>query len=159
MKTRIQILVFAAVMMLATSCGVYKAPSYHDPKPTIIGTELDGSYIIKAQGKGRNSAEAMIELQKRAVYEAVFNGVTSATSSVQSIPPIILAVNAKEKYAEWSNAFFADGGEYLKYCSKRDRRAGSSKFYRNNDQITCEGIVRVDVAGIKALLKEQGILQ
>ena len=159
MKTWIQILVFAALMALATSCGVYKAPSYADPKPTIIGSELDGSYIIKCQAKGRNAAEALTEVRKRATYEVVFHGVQSATSSVQSIHPIITEVNAKEKYAEWSNAFFADGGEYLNYSSKRDRRSGSSKFYRNNEQITCEGIVRVDAAGIKALLKENGILK
>ena len=58
----------------------------------------------------------MKEVQKQAVYEVVFNGVTSASANIQSLKPLILTVNAKDKFADWSNVFFADGGEYLKYC-------------------------------------------
>ena len=159
MKTSVKVLLFAAILLFAAGCGAKLSQSYYDQKPQIIGSELDGSYVIRCLGKGRNADEAMAEVQKQAVYEVVFNGVTSASSNIQSLKPLILTVNAKEKFADWSNAFFADGGEYKKYCSKHDRRGGSSKFIKNNFQVMCQGVVSVDVAGLKTVLKESGIIK
>lgn len=159
MKTSVKAVMLAAMMIVAASCGVHRSQSYYDQKPQIVSTELDGSYAISCWGEGRNSDEAMKELKKQAVYEVVFNGVVSASSNIMSLKPLILTVNAKEKYAEWSNTFFADGGDYLKYCSKHDRRTGSSRFIRNRNQVLCQGVVTVDVAGLKAALKESGIIK
>lgn len=159
MKTNLKVLLASAILLIAASCGTKVSQAYYDQKPQIISTELDGTYAIKCWGTGRNSDEAMKELQKQAVYEVVFNGVVSASSNIQSLKPLILTINAKDTYADWSNQFFADGGEYLKYCSKHDRRTGSSKFYRMNSQVKCEGVVSVDVAGLKAALKESGIIK
>ena len=159
MKTNVKVLLFAAILIIAASCGVKVSQTYYDQKPQIISTELDGSYAISCWGTGRNSDEAMKELQKQAVYEVIFNGVASASSNIQSLKPLILTVNAKDKYADWSNKFFADGGEYQNYCSKHDRRTGSSKFYKTANQVKCQRVVSVDVAGLKALLKESGIIK
>ena len=159
MKTIVKIFLLAAVVVFAAGCGVHKSQSYYSQKPQIISTELDGSYAIRCWGKGRNSDEAMKEVKKQAVYEVVFNGVTSASANIQSLKPLILTLNAKDKYAEWSNAFFADGGEYLNYCSKHDRRTGSSRFVRNRNEVLCQAVVSVDVAGLKKLLKESGIIK
>lgn len=159
MKTNLKVLLIAAVLIVAASCGTKLSQSYYSQKPQIIGTELDGSYAISCWGTGRNSDEAMKELQKQAVYEVVFNGVASASSNILSLKPLLLTVNAKDKYADWSNKFFADGGEYLKYCSKHDRRTGTSDFLKTNNQVRCQGVVSVDVAGLKAMLKESGMIK
>jgi hypothetical protein len=159
MKTSVKVLLLVAMLVGAISCGTKVSQAYYDQKPQIISTELDGSYAIKCWGTGRNSDEAMKELLKQAVYEVVFNGVASASSNIQSLKPLILTVNAKDKYVDWSNRFFADGGEYLKYCSKHDRRTGSSKFYKTGHQVKCQGVVSVDVADLKAALKESGIIK
>ena len=159
MKTYFKALLIAAVLVAAASCGAKLSQAYYDQKPQIIGTELDGSYAISCWGTGRNSDEAMKELQKQAVYEVVFNGVASASSNIQSLKPLILTVNAKEKFADWSNKFFADGGQYLKYCSKHDRRTGTSNFVKTANQVRCQGVVSVDVAGLKAMLKESGMIK
>lgn len=159
MKTNLKVLLIAAVLIVAASCGTKLSQSYYSQKPQIIGTELDGSYAISCWGTGRNSDEAMKELQKQAVYEVVFNGVASASSNILSLKPLLLTVNAKDKYADWSNKFFADGGEYLKYCSKHDRRTGTSDFFKTNNQVRCQGVVSVDVAGLKAMLKESGMIK
>lgn len=159
MKNHFKVLVFAAFVLLVAGCGVKRSQSYYDQKPQIIGTELDGSYAISCWGKGRNADEAMKELLKQAVYEVVFNGVPSGASSIQPLKPLILTVNAKDKYAEWSNMFFADGGEYLKYCSRHDRRTGSSRFIKNRNSVLCQGVVSVDVAQLKSMLKVYGIIK
>lgn len=159
MKNHFKVLVFAAFVLLVAGCGVKRSQSYYDQKPQIIGTELDGSYAISCWGKGRNADEAMKELLKQAVYEVVFNGVPSGASSIQPLKPLILTVNAKDKYAEWSNMFFADGGEYLKYCSKHDRRTGSSRFIKNRNSVLCQSVVSVDVAQLKSMLKVYGIIK
>lgn len=145
---------FAAAVLFATSCGIHRSQSYYDQKSQIIGTELDGSYAIRCWGEGRNSDEALNEVMKKAVYDVVFNGVESGSSSIQSLKPLLLTVNAKDKYAVWSNSFFEDGGDYLKYCSRHDRRAGSSRFVRNRNQVLCQSVVTVDVAALKAALKD-----
>ena len=159
MKTSVKVLLVSAILIIAASCGTKVSQAYYDQKPQIISTELNGTYAITCWGTGRNSDEAMKELKKQAVYEVVFNGVASASSNIQSLKPLILTVNAKDKYADWSNKFFADGGEYLKYCSKHDRRTGTSKFYKTGNQVKCQGVVSVDVAGLKAALKESGIIK
>ncbi len=159
MKTSVKIFLLAAFVAIAAGCGVHKSQSYYGQKPQILSTELDGSYAISCWGKGRNSDEAMKEVQKQAVYEVVFNGVTSASANIQSLKPLILTVNAKDKFADWSNVFFADGGEYLKYCSKHDRRAGSSRFVKNRNEVMCQAVVSVDVAGLKKVLIESGIIK
>jgi hypothetical protein len=159
MRTTFKVLFLAAILAVVAGCGTPKSQTYYDQKAQIIGTELDGTYAIRCWGRGRNAEEAMRELMKQAVYEVVFNGVTSASSNIQSLKPLILTVNAKDKYAEWSNVFFADGGDYLKYCSKHDRRTGSSRFIKNRDQVLCQGVVSVDVAGLKILLKGKEIIK
>ena len=136
MKTNVKVLLFAAILIIAASCGVKVSQTYYDQKPQIVSTELDGSYAISCWGTGRNSDEAMKELKKQAVYEVIFNGVASASSNIQSLKPLILTVNAKDKYAD-----------------------GSSKFYKTANQVKCQGVVSVDVAGLKALLKESGIIK
>ena len=159
MKANVKVLLLSAIIMIAAGCGTRVSQAYYDQKPQIIATELDGTYAITCWGTGRNADEALHELEKQAVYEVVFNGVASASSNIQPLKPLILTVNAKEKYADWSQKFFADGGEYLKYCSRHDRRAGSSKFYRTEHQVKCRGVVSVDVAGLKTALTLSGIIK
>lgn len=159
MKKSLKAVLIVVISALAVSCGVHRSQSYYNQKAQIIGTELDGTYAISCWGVGRNSDAAMKAVKKQAVYEVVFNGVASASSDILPLKPLILTINAKEKYADWSNAFFADGGEYLKYCSKHDRRTGSSRFIRNRNQVHCQGVVTVDVPGLKAALSRSGIIK
>jgi hypothetical protein len=157
MKTRI--LLLSVLLVILASCGVKVSESYYDQPVKILRAEYDGSYVIRSSGKGRNAAAALAEARKQAVYDVVFNGVPSTTSTVSSLKPLLLEVNAKTKYQDYFNSFFADGGEYLNYISIEDKRATSSNWFRGESQVTCQTNVTVNVAALKAKLQNDNILK
>lgn len=145
--------------VLLSACGVQNSASFYGMKSQLLRTEYDGTYIIRAAGMGDNSASAMQEARKTAVYDVIFKGVASANSKIPSLKPLLLEVNAENKYQDYFNAFFADGGIYEDFISIRDKRAGSSSYHRNKSGIQCHTDVSVDVAALKNKLKEDNILK
>lgn len=148
-----------ALAFLAISCGVQNSQSYYDQGVQILRTEYDGTYVIRTSGNGRNAVAAKEEARKAAVYEVIFNGVSSATSTVYPLKPLLLEVNAKEKYQEYFNAFFADGGAYTEFISSKDKRNGSSTWVKNSNEVKCQTNVSVDVAALKARLIQDNIIK
>ena len=148
-----------ALLIVLVGCGTVSSVSFYDYASQVIRTEFDGSYVIRACGKGDNSAAAMVGAQKVAVYDVVFNGVASASTRIQPLKPLLLEVNAKTKYQDYFNAFFADGGEYTKYFSIANKRAASSDFKRSRQQVQCVTTVTVDVAGLKQRLMVDNIIK
>ena len=92
---KIRLFVMVALAVVLTGCGVTRSTSFYDHKPQLIRSEMDGSCVIRVSAKDRNAAKSMLEARKMAVYEVVFNGVPSATATVNSLKPLILEVNAK----------------------------------------------------------------
>lgn len=151
-------IVLAALTVMLSGCVTTTSVSYYDQKPQVLRSELDGSYVIRVGAKDRNAARAMAEARKMAVYEVIFNGVPSISGSVNALKPILLEVNAKDKYQDYFNAFFAQE-EYLKYISKEDKRTASTDFYRNYQQIQCVTNVTVNVAELKNRLRKDNIIK
>lgn len=157
------------VLMLAliiSACGAHKSQAYYDYKSKIIGTELDGTYTIRAYGRARNAADAYEQARKQAVYDVCFNDIQFATgtsaSSSKTLHPLIDEVNAKTKYEDYFNAFLADKGEYENYtnfCSKNERRILSSKFARTDAQTVAQVTVCVDRKALKEKLIKDNIIK
>lgn len=156
---KIRLFLLAALAAVLTGCGVSSSVAYYDHKPQLIRAELDGTYVIRSCAKDRNSSRALSEARKRAVYDVIFNGVASASSTVNSLKPLILEVNAKDKYQDYFNEFFADGGDYLKYITAEDKRSASSSFQRSNQRVLCLTNVTVYVAELRKKLKEDNIVK
>ena len=148
-----------ACSIMASSCCTYKHTAYYDHKTRLIGTELDGSYTVVAWGRARNAVDAFRQAQKQAVYDVIFNGVEAQTTNLHNILPIMLEVNAKDKYQDYFNAFFADKGEYTKYCSKKDRHWWTSEFYKSDRQAVCKTTVMVYRSELKEKLIKDKIIQ
>ena len=68
-------------------------------------------------------------------------------------------VNARERYQDYFDIFFMDGGEYLKYVSMADRRLGTNKKVKVDTQVWYCTTVRVLVPELKQRLKQDGILK
>ena len=157
---RLKYFVTLCVCLMLAACSMQRSTlSYYDSKPQILRVEHDGTYVIRSTGKGRNSMSAMEEAQKKAVYQVVFSGISSLSSSTSPIKPLVLEVNAKDKYADYFNAFFADGGDYEQFVSSNGKRFGSSDFSKNRSQVLCRTDVSVDVAALKARLIEDKIIK
>ena len=155
---KINVLLALFVLMSLVGCGVQRSQAYYDYKSKIIGTELDGSYTIRAFGRARNAVDAYQQARKQAVYDVVFNGVQSDNSMISPLKPLLLEPNAKEQYADYFNKFFADNGTFEKYCSMKERRWFSSNYSRTDAQSMAQVTVCVDVAKLRERLKSDGII-
>ncbi len=159
------VLIMWAVIALITvlaACGTQKTQAYYDYESKVIGTELDGSYTIRAWGRARNAMDADAQARRTAVYDVIFNQIQIASGTAPTtsgmLKPLLMEVNAKTKYEDYFNAFFADGGEFEKYCSMKDKRLFSTKYQKTDAQTQAQVTVRVYRSKLKAKLIEDGIL-
>lgn len=159
MRTVARVLALSVLLWGLTACNNTKKGviSFQNIETECLGSELDGSYTVRAWGIGRNSVDAMEQARKNAVRDFIFQGVSKGQGC--EIRPILFEVNAKDKYQNYFNRFFADNGEYRHYVSMRDRRPGSWIHSRKKGGIICGIIVRVKHADLKAKLAEDGILK
>lgn len=123
-----------------------------------MGLDLDGSQTLRSWGIGKNKAQAMETAKKNAVRAVLFKGITAGTGDCNK-RPIILEVNAAEKYEDYFNRFFADGGAYKVYTSMTDEKR-TSRIKSSNNAIESWGvIVRVDRAGLRQRMINDGIIK
>ena len=140
-------------------CATHHHTAYYDFKTKLIGTEMDGSYTVTAWGRARTALDAFQQAQKQAVYDIVFTGVEPQTSNLTRQLPLLLEVNAKDKYQDYFNNFFMDKGEYVEYCSAIDKKFGSTEYYRSDKQVVCKTTVRVYRSKLKNKLIQDNIIK
>ncbi len=154
---------FLFLMLMAalfSSCGTKKSQAYYDYKTQYIATERDGSYTVRSWGRGRNAVDALEEARKQAVYDVVFKGLEPSSSlNLSPVKPLLLEVNAKDKYADYFNTFFQDKGAYVEFCSVKERKWLTSKWARADGQSLCETTVCVYAGKLKERLIQDGILK
>lgn len=134
---RIKLKLFlASLAMLAVmgSCRsnrvVTDTAAYSHFETSYINNSPSGSITVRAWGNGPNKAVAIEEAKKNAVADVIFKGVKG--SKGYSGQPIVTEVNARERYAEYFDRFFADGGEYGKFAketSNSDKSRTKAKTY------------------------------
>lgn len=130
-------------------------------KTECLGVELDGSQTLKAWGNGRNRSDAVDQAKKNALRDVLFNGITEGKNEC-NMKPLIFEVNAQEKYEDYFNKFFADGGEFKNFISLRDERIFDkiSRDKKKARQSVTHGlIVRVLRTELKEKLIADGILK
>lgn len=151
------------ILLISTfSCTAQKGVAgNYKFKSECMGVELDGSQTIKAWANGRNRSDAVEQAKKNAVRDVIFFGISEGKSECNS-KPLIFEVNAQEKYEDYFNTFFADGGEYKNFISLRDERI-FDKFSRDKkkarESVTHGMIVRVLRNDLKAKLITDGIIK
>lgn len=124
-----------------------------------IKVEQDGSITVRVWGNGRNRADAIELAKKNAVYDVIFKGITKGVAKGIYTRPLLPTVNAREKYQEYFDIFFMDGGEYLKYVSMADKRLGSTNGYRGRIEVKFCTTVRVMIPELRARLKADGLIK
>lgn len=117
-----------------------------------MGVEHDGSQTLRVSGTGRNKADAIEQAKKNAVREVIFKGIRQGKQGC-NMRPIVNEVNAEERYEEYFNIFFADGGEYRKYISMADERNNSHDKAQAKTFVKYTITVRVLRSELKARLK------
>jgi len=159
MKTRI--ILFALLLASWAGFSQKNIAGNYGYKTECMGVELDGSQTVKAWGNGRNRSDAVEQAKKNAVRDIIFFGLIEGKQECKQ-KPLILEVNAQEKYEDYFNKFFADGGEYKNYISLRDERI-LDKLDRDRKKgrgsVTNGLILRVLRSEIKEKLIADGIIK
>jgi len=146
---------------LLLSCNTSnKLGAHYTYETECMGSELDGSYTLKAWGVGRNIVDAREQARKNAVRDVIFKGISKGTHDCQ-IKPILMEVNAYDKYRDYFNKFFADHGAFEKYVNYKDKRTGSSARtrQRTDAEMKYGVIVRVKSAELRERLIQDNILK
>ena len=122
MNIKIKALTILTLLSIFFSCSTQKTVSTNYSYSTeCLGVELDGSQTLKAWGNGRNREDAVEQAKKNAVRDVIFKGIREGKQDCNQ-KPLVFEVNAQEKYEDYFNKFFADGGEYRNYISLKDER-------------------------------------
>lgn len=109
-----------ALAMLLPGCRGHKeiseAWSNYEFGTSYVNTSPSGDVTVRSWGSGPDKAQAIRAAMKNAVYDAVFKGIKGGKGYLAQ--PIVTEVNARERYAEYFDRFFADGGEYRNFVKE-----------------------------------------
>jgi len=162
MKFQIILLLSIALSSCVSITNQQRNAGNYPFKTECLGIEMDGSQTVKAWGNGRNRWDAIEQAKKNAVNDMLFKGILDGSSECNS-KPLVPEVNAREKYEDFFNAFFADkGGEYKSFISMQDERldvTADGKKFDNKSGVTYSCIVRIKRSELKQYLLKNGILK
>lgn len=151
-KLLILLVVFAISHLDVLAQAIYDRSSIK-----CIGVELDGSQTLRVLGYGRNRADAKEQAMKNAVWAVIFDGIRDGSQGC-NMRPLVTEVNAKERYEDYFNIFFADGGEYKKYVSLRDTKKRSATKAKDKVGYSYELTIRVLRSELKNRLKADNVI-
>lgn len=123
-----------------------------------MGVELDGSQTLRVQGYGRNRSDAKEQAMKNAVWAVIFDGIRDGVEGC-NVRPLVTEVNAKERYEDYFNLFFADDGAYKEYVSMRDTKRRSGGKSKDKLGYAYDLTIRVLRAQLKSRLKADNIIK
>lgn len=152
---KLLILIMCAMSLL--NVHAQKNPVYSRSSIRCMGVELDGSQTLRVQGYGRNRSDAKEQAMKNAVWAVIFDGIRDGVGECNT-RPLVTEVNAKERYEDYFNLFFADNGEYKKYVSLRDTKRRSGGKSKDKLGYAYDLTVRVLRAELKARLKADNLI-
>ena len=159
---KLNIMLFATLLLITIGCAPKKSVSTNYAYATeCMGVELDGSQTLKAWGNGRNRQDAVEQAKKNAVRDVIFKGIRDGKQECNT-KPLVFEVNAQDKYEDYFNKFFADGGEYKNFISLSGERIFdkiSRDKQRTSESVTHGLIVRVLRSELKQKLIQDGILK
>lgn len=161
---------FTSVMVILSGVAIISSCATSNPTNKIAGnatftidcygSEMDGSITLKSWGNGRNYFDATEQAKKNAVREVLFKGIKTGQAGCPK-SPLVLEINAEQKYEDYFAAFFADKGPYTEFVSLKDERI-AHKVTRDKkgaqNSVTESAIVRVMRLSLKKKLVEDKII-
>ena len=151
------VLILVVVLAAQVSLLAQTTPVNNRHHIVCLGTEMDGSQTLRVLGYGRNRADAKEQAMKNAVWAVVFEGVREGSEGC-NLRPLVTEVNARERYEEYFNRFFADGGPFMEYVSLRDTKKRSADRSKDKIGYTYEMTVRVLRSELKTRLKTDNVI-
>lgn len=122
-----------------------------------LGMELDGSETLRVQGYGRNRADAKEQAMKNAVWAVIFDGIIDGAGGC-NMRPLVTEANARERYQEYFNRFFADNGPYKQYVSLRDTKKRSGGKVKDKLGYSYDLTIRVLRSELETRLRQDNVI-
>lgn len=147
---------------LFSSCSdkttkVVSSAAYTNFETSCLGVEHDGTQKLRVWGKGVTKADAIEQAKKNAVYDVLFKGIKGTGECNQN--PLVLEVNARERYAKYFNPFFSDGGEYRKFVKEIVGNQASRLESKGSSIVNYSIMVAVDREALRNQLEKDGVLK
>ena len=133
-----------------------KTAGFYEYETECLGVEGDGSQTVRAHGKGRNREDAMEQAKKNAVKDVLFKGISKGSAEC-NVKPVLFNPNAREKFEDYFNAFFADQGPYKEFITSEDASDMHSDVRKGRSQAGSQEDYAVIVRVQRAKLKERMI--
>ena len=150
---------FALMLQLSGCRGqkeVSSAWSAFGFETSYVNASASGIVTVRAWGNGSDKAHAIETAKKNAVSDVIFKGVKGGKGYLGQ--PIVTEVNARERYAEYFDLFFADGGEYKNFVTESSNsdmsRTRSKSDARENYGIT----VDIDRSALVRQLRSDNVI-
>lgn len=139
-----QKLILFAVCLIFTLSGCKTATqtmneyAFAEFKTQCLGVSPSGLQMLRTLGSGMNKAKAIEEAKRNAVSAVIFDGIVDGSGECNK-RPLVNVPNARERYEEYFNAFFRDGGAYNKYVSLEEKR--TSRISSKNSALESWSVV------------------
>lgn len=158
-KTMAMALAATAIMLagcrgkqeISTSYSMYKF------KTTCVGANGDGTQTLRAWGTGASIDKAIEQAKKNAVSDVIFKGIPGGKGCNQNA--IVTEVNARERYEEYFDRFFADGGEYAEFVYETSNKDGSRVKSKDSSRENYGVVVTVNRSALRDHLRRDGVIK
>ena len=158
MRRKLLYFVLCTLVLSLASCGAKRSQAFYDQPSRVLSADYNGTYVVRTQVRSKDAVTAFYDAQRKVVKEIIFDGIQAANNGVSDLKPLCLDMNAQEKYEDYWNAFFSDGGPWKQFTNYSKRRVVTTRYERDGRQMVETGTVTVDRAGIKKKLQEDGII-
>ncbi len=122
-----------------------------------ISVPGDGTEILRVWGQGKDKSEAIDMAMRNAVNDVLFKGVSAGAGQCDK-RPVMLEVNARERYTYYFDPFFAKKGAYTKFVTLHENR--TSRIKAQSTTLQAYGVVvSVNRSALRQQLITDGILK
>ncbi len=122
--------------------------AFHNYNTECLGMSMDGSQTLRVWASGRNRTNAIEQAKKKAVYDVVFTGINAGSGECNAYP-VISEANARKKYEDYFDLFFADGGAYSQYVTTVNQKKSSINKFQGDGTVMFGLIVSVNRSALR----------
>lgn len=135
---------------VADSYANYQFPT------TCVNVAPSGTLTVRSWGSGHNKATAIENAKCNALNELIFDGIKGSNNP--ACKALVTEVNARERYAEYFDRFFAKGGEYRNFVKETSASDNSRVQAKANGRESYGVTLDIDRNALRSQLVKDGLL-
>ncbi len=153
----ITIILFTGISSCRSTQKISDSYSNYKFETSIVATSPSGMVTVRTWGTGPDKDSAIREALKNAVADMIFKGIKGGGNNYTT-QPIVTEVNARERYANYFDPFFATNGEYKKFVTETSKKDGSRTESKSAGRVMYGITATIDRSALVSQLKEDGII-